>query len=254
MAALHAAAHTLNEGETHKMDFASEIVSRWMTATPLLPALSVQRAYLALSWGLVLAALLDTALRRWGGSAFKRYAVSDQARERVQMWGPRLVLLWCLLPFAGTPAYALGLAFQAPSGVAMLVSVTLLLRARWPQERVQRCVPDLWATLIAQAPAWAALGWLLLLDTFALWPVSLYAYGFAPITVGVLAVLALLPWMLGGRVGSSALLLLALLVFVLLRLPDGNVWTAVLDPGLWVVVQVAALWRWHSQRRRGVSA
>lgn len=234
------------------MDFVSEIASRWITATPQLPALSEQRAYLALSWGLVLAALFDAALRCWGARAFKRFAVSDQGQARVQIWGPRLMLLWCLLPFAGTPAYALGLAFQAPSVVAVLVSVTLLLRARWPQERVQRCVPDLWGALIAQAPAWAALGWVLLLDTFALWPVSLYAYGFAPITLGVLAVLALLPWMLGGRVDSSALLLLGLLVFVLLRLPDGNVWTAVLDPGLWVLIQVVAGQQWWQRRRVSV--
>ena len=231
------------------MDFVSEMVSRWFATTPLLPALGVQRAYLALSWGLVLAALFDAALRCWGTTAFKRFAVSDQAQARVQTWVPRLVLLWCLLPVAGTPAYALGLAFQAPSGVTVLVSVTLLLRARWPQDAVQRCVPDLWATLIAQAPVWAALGWLLLLDTFALWPVSLYAFGFAPITVGVLTLLALLPWMRGGQVSSSALLLLALLVFVLLRLPDGNVWTAMLDPGLWIFMQIVALRRWWLQRR-----
>jgi len=88
------------------------------------------------------------------------------------------------------------------------------------------------------APALVLLGWALLLDTFALWPLSLYAWGFAPLTLGVLVLLGCLPWLLRGNATLSGLLVAALLLHVLLRLPSGNVWDAVLDPWLWLLLQV----------------
>jgi hypothetical protein len=88
------------------------------------------------------------------------------------------------------------------------------------------------------------LGWLLLLDTAALLPFSLYAWGFTPAAVAVTTALALLPW-LGGRgklafVPSVYLLALVVAVMVVLRLPTGNVWDAWLDPWLWVALHVLA--------------
>ena len=89
----------------------------------------------------------------------------------------------------------------------------------------------------------ALLGWVLLLDTFAWWPLSLYAWGFGPQALGWVALASLLPMVLGGwRLSAAGYALpLVLLWFVALRLPTGNVWDAVLDPWLWVWAQCVAL-------------
>ena len=69
----------------------------------------------------------------------------------------------------------------------------------------------------------------------------LYAWGFSPLAVAVLALLALLPWWAGGPHNHRLpawVAPCAVLLFVTLRLPTGNVWDAVLDPWLWVALQV----------------
>jgi hypothetical protein len=88
------------------------------------------------------------------------------------------------------------------------------------------------------------LGWLLLLDTLALVPMQLYAWGFSPWSAGVALLLGLLPWIFQGISGlrsAGGLIVLAVVVFTLLRLPTGNVWDALLDPWLWVVLHVYLL-------------
>jgi hypothetical protein len=89
------------------------------------------------------------------------------------------------------------------------------------------------------------LGWVLLLDTFAVLPLQLYAWGFSPAAPVLVMVMVLLPWVFarGAQPFFSAQLLLpcAVLLFVLLRLPTGNVWDAVLDPGLWIALHGVAL-------------
>jgi hypothetical protein len=90
-----------------------------------------------------------------------------------------------------------------------------------------------------------------LLDTFALLPMSLYSLGFSPATLGVLALLASLPWIFFGphhptRV-VSILLGTVLLLHVLLRVPTGNVWDALLDPWLWIALQIG--WLFFGVRR-----
>ena len=92
----------------------------------------------------------------------------------------------------------------------------------------------------------------MLLDTFASWQVSVYAWGFGPVAFGVAAACAALLWLaLGSTASTLALLVLAL--FALTRLPTGNVWDALLDPWLWLAVQfgwlVRAALRWRSRRR-----
>jgi hypothetical protein len=91
------------------------------------------------------------------------------------------------------------------------------------------------------------LGWLLMADMLAWLPLtaSVYAWGFSPSAVVVLSVLAVLPWLVWGAklvlpqpAGMSplGLLVLVLTAFVFTRLPSGNVWDALLDPWLWVVL------------------
>ena len=52
---------------------------------------------------------------------------------------------------------------------------------------------------------------------------------------------ALLPWLLGGHEDSATVPLWiapgALLLFAATRLPSGNVWDALMDPLLWLLLQ-----------------
>jgi hypothetical protein len=166
-----------------------------------------------------------------------------------------LLGLGCLVPGPWSPVYWLGLAFQAPS----LMSVVLCLF--WgagqlrpgmaePLDPAQRRV--FWWL----STAGIALGWLLLLDTFAVLPFSLYATGFSPAAVGLTGVVACLPWvMLGAQHPARAVSLrlgTVLLLYVLLRLPSGNLWDALLDPLLWLLLQLG--WLWHGLRRLSARA
>jgi hypothetical protein len=85
----------------------------------------------------------------------------------------------------------------------------------------------------------------LLLDMLAWWPVSVYAFGFSPVALMLVSGLTLLLWLVSGasRAGQHASLALAavLTVFALTRLPSGNLWDALLDPWLWLVIQVTGL-------------
>jgi hypothetical protein len=93
------------------------------------------------------------------------------------------------------------------------------------------------------------LGWALLLDTFAQLPSALYPLGFGQPALLVLTVLAVLPLLQAGAVrrASAWLAPAALALYVLLRLPTGNVFDAVLDPWLWASLHGLAL-RWLYRR------
>lgn len=210
------------------MDTTSLLSALLSTQTPLLPAPLVFRFYLDLAWGLVLAAMALPALARWA-----------PRHEHLKFWLPPVLLLWCLLPGALSPAYWLGLALRAPSGLLAGLCAWVLLR----HYRPQTSGPAPLQVLRTWTWPLVALGWVLLLDTFALLPLSLYAWGFAPLTLGVLLALGLLPALLQGRYPMSGLWVAVLLFYVLLRLPTGNVWDAVLDPALWFWLQVNALRR-----------
>ncbi len=204
-----------------------------------LPPLVVMQVWLRLGWGLVLTALLVLAWGRVGGT---QAGVSRMGVRRVLVVA---VLLWCALPGASSPAYWLGLAFQAPSLSAGALALLVLLRAGLAG---QAPVVHARETLV-QARRWAGaavlLGWALLLDTFALWPLALYPWGFGVLVWVVLLAVAWLPWAWGGGAlrGHAAGVWLsgALLAFAALRLPSGNVWDAMLDPWLWGLAHVVVL-------------
>lgn len=216
-------------------------MGEWLQATvstsaALLPEPAAVRLYGGLAWGLVLAALLAWGLQRRAAFAGWRRLL------------PALLLLWCLLPGPATPAFVLGLAFRLPS-------LLLAAWAAWVLWRAYRAADAVAAPAVALRP-WAlplsVLGWLLLLDTLALLPgVQLYAWGFAPLTLAVAALAAALPWVLGAGLAASALPAVALLLFMALRLPSGNFWDALLDPWLWLALQILAgrqlLARWRAQ-------
>jgi hypothetical protein len=154
-------------------------------------------------------------------------------------WGAAgLVTLWTLLPGEMSPAFWLGLAFQTPS----VMSVLLCLGCLW---RSYRQAPGV---ALNGALSWLAglgivLGWVLLLDTLAWWPLSVYAWGFSAAAVGGVALAAVLLWGISGQ-AVCALPLGVLALFVLTRLPTGNVWDALLDPWLWVALQGGWLLTW----------
>lgn len=209
------------------MDFIPIATALVSTQSPLLPAPVVFRLYLDLAWGLVLAVLVLAVLARW------------KPGPRLQFWLPPVMLICCLLPGALSPAYWLGLALRAPSGLLALVCAWVL----WRHYRPQTSGPAPLQALQSWTWPLVALGWVLLLDTFALWPFSLYAWGFAPLLLGVLALLGMVPTLLKGQLAMPGLWIAALLLHVLLRLPTGNLWDAVLDPALWLWLQVDALRR-----------
>lgn len=166
-------------------------------------------------------------------------------------WGAAgLVALWTLLPGEISPAFWLGLAFQTPS----VMSVLLCLGCLW---RSYRQAPGVALNAVSRrAWPWLAglgivLGWVLLLDTLAWWPLSVYAWGFSAVAVGAVALAAVLLWGISGQ-AVWALPLGVLVLFVLTRLPTGNVWDALLDPWLWVALQagwlVNLVRRWQAAR------
>lgn len=207
------------------------------TSAPLLPWPDGAQAYLVLGWATVLAAAVGVLLRR-------------QSRA-IRGWACAGMVAWAVWPGPWSPVYWMGLAFQAPSLVSVgwcgLVLYAALRPAPipWTPEPFQRRALG-WLALAAVA--W---GWILLLDTFAVWPLSLYTLGFSPAAVGVVAVCASLPWCLGGgRLGAISWTLYGVLLLqILTRWPDGNLWNALLDPWLWLGLQVWGLTHWMRRRR-----
>ncbi|MFZ4624668.1 MAG: hypothetical protein ACOYNF_10590 [Rhodoferax sp.] len=222
---------------------------------PYLPAAALAPGALWLSW----AWLLGAAVLWFGrGSA-----------ARLRWPAAWLVMLWTLL--AGfwqplySPAYWLGLAFQGPSVTSALLCLGYLVQQGcWPQpER---------STLAARGDtpaerglnAWhgldvagVLLGWLLLLDLLACWPQAIYAWGFSPAALAGLGALTVLLWLVWGDRQSarqvSALLAAVLLWYAASRLPSGNLWDAVLDPLLWLALNLIMLRRWLRGKKPGRS-
>jgi len=208
------------------------VLAWWTSDVPVLPSPQAMQWALQASWSVVLAWLGATLVARW-------------SRTRAVPLGVAAVLAasaW--LPGQAATSYWLGLAFQAPSISAVLLC-GLVLRAPWMGSRTEKAAG---VGVPAGGPAGVVavfgvvLGWALLLDTFALLPVPLYAWGFSPAAPVVVALLGLAPWLLrgstrtggwAGAVGGAAVLL-----FVLLRLPRGNLWDAVLDPWLWLALHI----------------
>jgi hypothetical protein len=83
-------------------------------------------------------------------------------------------------------------------------------------------------------------GWLMLLDTMAMLPFSLYAMGFGSSAFTIMLAVAALLWVVLGSL-VSALPLTVLSLFAISRLPTGNVWDALLDPWLWLALQTGWL-------------
>lgn len=204
---------------------------------PLLPSPPAMQLALYLVWAIVLGA--GTLL------------LAGKLARPYRLGLPLAVMAWTLLPGPYSPAYWLGLAFQTPSLMsAVIVLAWFLGHARQPQgagAAVPR--PQVQALKILLV-AGVVLGWVLLLDTLAWLPVSVYVWGFSSAAVAAVAVGVTLLWVVRGAASASPaasglpgflLLLSVLTLFVLSRLPTGNLWDALLDPWLWVALQLGWL-------------
>jgi hypothetical protein len=198
-------------------------MSAWWSAAPSLPASWVAQIGMSTLWGVVLA---------WCAVALAlRLRPALNVRGRWTLVLAVMALSWW--PGTASPSYWLGLSFQSPSLALGLVAAYGL----WVQMSPSAGKLGPWAARSTQI-TWlcalgVALGWVLMLDTLAMWPRSVYALGFdaAALVVVGLTLVVLVLW----RAGLPAVLLAAvLLMFALTRLPTGNVWDALSDPLLWV--------------------
>ena len=205
------------------------------TDNPVLPGAEAMRLTLHGVWAIVL-----------GSGAL---LLAGLFRRPYRLGLSLLVMAWTLVPGSASPAYWLGLAFQTPSLTSATIGLVWLWRVWRPQNGE---VKD---QLQVPAPgtlglAGIALGWVLLADAFAWLPFSVYAWGFSSAALGAVAVLATLLWIAFGGADSSqmapgrlgfVMIFCVLTLFVLTRLPTGNVWDAVIDPWLWLGLQACWL-------------
>ena len=225
------------------MDLSSYFRLALSSGNALLPAATVTWLSLHLGWAIVL------------GAVTLQLASRLPTRGRWTLAG--LVSLWTLLPGVASPAFWLGLAFQSPSLMSVVFCIVWLLPPPGPVPGVV----NLSATADSRSQKvllllGVVLGWVLLLDTLAWFPVSVYAWGFGSAAVALALLAAALLWLLSGS-RATVSLLAVLAVFVLTRAPSGNLWDALLDPLFWLALQIGWLFnlaRRHSMARRSSPA
>ena len=209
---------------------AVSVAQWWATDAPVLPSPWALAWGLRLGWSVVLA-----WLGFWLAGRFR-------VGGTVQLGIALLLAVWTWMPGPYALAYWLGLAFQLPSISLVVLSGVLLARSLLhAQASPKAYVPE-----PRTSPVWIVsgvlLGWVLLLDTLAVFPLSLYVWGWSPMAVSLVALCAGMPWLLQVRKVSVALeawvLVVVVGLFVVTRLPTGNLWDALLDPCLWVVLHV----------------
>ena len=207
------------------------------TENPVLPSPTAMRVALHLVWAIV----LGSGTLLMAGKLARPYRLGLSF----------LVMAWTLVPSNASPAYWLGLAFQTPSLTSAVICLTWFLScARREAEPGIPMAPPLARRLTMLGATGFVLGWVLLLDTLAWLPVSVYAWGFGSAALGAVAVFATLLWVDAGTAGVNRmapglvgplLMLCVLILFVLTRLPTGNLWDALIDPWLWAALQVGWL-------------
>lgn len=211
--------------------------------SPVLPDARLLRWLAPMCWGVVLAFLWLRVGGRFG--------------KRTRLWVGGVVVAWALIPSMWSPAYWLGLAFQVPSWMTVLLCGAYLLHSLGRASTQALPPVDNQASLYSSAQAAClvflgiALGWVLLLDTLVLLPVYVYRWGFGAALLACVVVIALVLCVAQPARDQRAyavvypgyVLAVALLLFVLTRLPTGNVLDALIDPWLWLWLQVSLVRR-----------
>lgn len=206
------------------------------------PALGLQTMALHVGWALVLGAISAFSLRPFP----KKLRISVVA----------FVMLICMTNAEWSPSWWLGLAFQTPSLTMQGIALLYLLRM-WRMREVPPA-DTLGTAAYARLPNGllliaSVIGWLYALDTFAAFDVQLYAIGFTPYAVLASLLFAAMLKLLAQRSGNAihmqrhhdlAMIILgAMAIHVLTRLPTGNAWDALMDPWLWLSAQALLLSR-----------
>lgn len=221
-------------------------VSWWATLlatdAPALPGALWMRYYLTVSWAVPLCLL--AALAGWK----LPWRVRRHVALFFGLFGASAVSMF--------PVYWLGLAFQSLS-----FSAVFLVGSAYSAVLADPGKPDAWHRTDSVSLGFLGLavlpGYLLLLDTFAVLPWQIYAWGFSPLALLCLLGLSLLPGLRRGlpvTLGKPEVWVApaALLLFAATRLPTGNVWDALTDPWLWLFlngVLLRALYRrWRGAR------
>ncbi|NGZ85289.1 hypothetical protein [Duganella aceris] len=189
-----------------------------------LPDLALQIIYGRLAWALVAAAvllaLLPVALPK---------LIPAPRRRTIALTVAAMAALMAL-PGAASPAYSLILVFQYPSGL-LLGCCMVSLWTRWQGKPVR------FALRPGLALALTLAGLVLYLDAFGVLALGWYYGGFsavgAPLLACAVAAACAVAIVRGRAAGSAGALLIAVMLFSLLRLPTGNLWDALLDPLLW---------------------
>ena len=201
----------------------------WQMTHAVLPNAVLLPLWVTLSWALVVSA------------AVLRLTCCFKAT----VWPAAVVGVVMLLPHTDAAGY-LALAFQTPS-------LVLVVWALWCWADVLQLREPVVTTPTPVALLGVLLGWALVVDTLNYWPAffnpQLYALGFesAGLWLALAVTAAVLLWaQVPKRWVWSAVAVLA--TYVLLRLPTGNVWDALLDPFVWLTLHVQ-LWRtWRASR------
>jgi hypothetical protein len=214
----------------------STLLAAWLsTATPVLPSAFLLRWAQPAFWAVVLAFL---ALHLLGRTSLSRQSLAVALVA---------VVVWAFVPGPWSPTWWLALAFQLPSWTTVILCLWALV-SRWRRQTSALVQLDAAlsekVTVTRQTPgvlAWLAIagGALLLLDMFVVFPFALYRWGFSVFAVTALLALVAVLW-LGARSDlrrrEAGIAFAALALFVLTRLPTGNVFDALLDPWLWLVL------------------
>ena len=161
------------------------------------------------------------------------------SRLKASLWLAAVVGVVMLLPYTPASGY-LALAFQTPS-------LVLVAWAIWCWADVLQMRSPVATTPTSLAWMGVLLGWALVADTLNYWPAwfnpQLYALGFT--SAGLWLVLAasavVLLWVQPTKRWVLSLVVV-LAAYVLLRLPTGNLWDALIDPFVWLALHVQ-LWR-----------
>lgn len=216
----------------------------WEASASITPSLSALSFGMHLGWALVLGA----------GSAFLLRTFNITTRRTVAL----VIVLLSLLPSEWSPSWWLGLAFQTPSLTLQGLCGLYLYQQLFLQAGAEVPLPDsstptartTWPLGLLLAVIVA--GWIFALDTFAFFDISLYAIGFTPYAVLAALFFACLLQLISARSGHAqatrhyrqlaAIVLIATIVHLLLRLPTGNMWDALLDPWLWLMAHGLAIY------------
>lgn len=203
------------------------------------PQLGLQSIAMHVGWSLVLGAISAFCLRPFP--------------KPLRLVFVALIMLACLIPGEWSPGWWLGLAFQTPSltmqGIALLYLIRMWrLRNVPPVDTVSSAAYARWTNGLLLMTS--VIGWLYALDTFAAFEIQLYAIGFTPYAVLASLFLAAILKLLSLRSGTvshtqrhsdlATIIVGAMAIHVLTRLPTGNAWDALMDPWLWLSAQ--AIW------------